>query len=62
MGNNIVGAGNALAAGQVGAANAWSTGLSNMGSSLNSGLTNALMYSNLNNSGFDWSNAGWAVY
>lgn len=48
MGNNIVGAGNALAAGQVGAANAWSTGLSNMGSSLNSGLMNYLMYSGLN--------------
>ena len=51
MGNNIVGAGNALAAGQVGAANAWSNGLSNAGSSINSGIMNYLMYSNMNSGG-----------
>ena len=54
MGNNIVGAGNALASGQVGQANAWSSGINNAASGLNSGLMNYLMYNN--SSGYDPAN------
>lgn len=43
VGNNMMAAGNAQAAGQVGAANAWSTGLGNA----SSGIQSALLYNKL---------------
>ena len=47
VGNNMIGAGNALAAGQVGSANAWANGLSGVGNS----LVASQMYGGMNGGG-----------
>jgi hypothetical protein len=50
MGQNIVGAGNALAAGQLGQSNAWSNGIGNIGSGGLNAFNQAMNYYNQQNS------------
>jgi len=61
IGNAMVGAGNALAAGQVGQANAWANGINNVAGSLNSGVMNYLGYNQnaqMNNAWTNYLNGG----